>query len=140
MLTDPISSKLGQDVLSLPRISVTGQSAVYADEGFALSSGQQTSTHLGASNDVALTISHQRNKRRRTVVRLNHATGMPSVVSGNPVPTSMSCYLVIDRPVGMYDDTSTETVLNVLLSFLSKDDAGEIVASDALVRVISGEI
>lgn len=116
MFTDPLSMPFGPETVTLNRTAVSGSSSVY--EGHAtLDSTEQGTYNLPAENDLVLSVTHTRNKRKRSVIRLDHSGLFTGAVSGTLVPGSSSIYLVIDRPIGQYTDTAMNAIAQ---SFLYK--------------------
>lgn len=114
LFADPQSIYVVDNVVSLARTAVQGSSSVY-EGSVTLDSTDQTTSGLPAENDLVLSVTHTRNKRKRSVIRYDHSGLFTGVVSGTLVPASASVYLVVDRPIGQYTDTSIEYLAKGLL-------------------------
>lgn len=98
--------------LSLPAVSRADRTSKYELE---LTQDTRVQT-------LDLTISHQFNKRRRSVVRID----LEGVATGNPntttIPASSSVYLVVDRPLNSADDLTNvqyQDAITALVTWLS---------------------
>lgn len=99
--------------LSLPAVSRADRTSKYELEVI----------QSGIIQTVDLTISHQINKRKRSVVRID-LTGVAAnftTGTGN-IPSSASVYLVVDRPLNNqddFDDLGYQDVITALVTWLS---------------------
>ncbi len=116
--TDPIALTINAVGLTLPRVSISADDAVY-----------QTSDGL-----VVVKASHESGKRKRHLLRIDHSkvTADPFIPSEN-VKVGMSNYLVFDMPQAGY--TATEA-LQVYQGFKTWFTA----SSDAIItKLLGGE-
>lgn len=103
-LTDPQSIKIGETTSSLPRVST----------------GNYESTYESADGLVTLKLSTQESTRKRQVMRvdLSKITADPFIPAQN-VEVSMSCYMVIDRPLVGFTNADAEAVIKGFVENLS---------------------
>lgn len=101
---DPQSIKIGETEHSLPRVSTGDYRSVYSN----------------ADGTVELKISTDENRRKRQVYRIDHnkITDDPFDDTQN-VEVSMSCYVVVDRPLAGYTNEEALEVLKGLVTALS---------------------
>lgn len=97
-LTDPQSIKVGETETSLPRVNT----------------GNFSSQYESSDGTITLKLSTQESSRKRHVIRVDVEKITEDPFSGDNVPVSMSCYLVIDRPLVGYDNTEALEVISAL--------------------------
>lgn len=119
-LADPQSIKIGATESSLPRVST----------------GNYNSTYQSEDGKVVLKLSTVSNgKRKRQVYRvdLNKITEDPFDDSQN-VEVSMSCYIVLDRPLVGFSNTEAYEALKGLVDTMSASSyktAKQLIASES---------
>ncbi len=105
MFSDPQSVTINAVATSLPRTSVNGSSSVYTD----------------ATGNVTMTVTHARDKRRRSVIRLNQkkvATD-PLLTDRNAV-ADQAVYLVLNAPInGLFSNVEQKYLLDALTLYLT---------------------
>lgn len=104
-LADPQSLTIDEDVHSLPRTSVQGNSSVYSNE----------------EGTVTLTLSSTSGSRKRQLLRVDYdkITEDPFIPAQN-TEVSMSFYMVIDRPPAGFENTE---VLNIVKGLIGLGSA-----------------
>jgi hypothetical protein len=99
-LTDPQTIKIGETESSLPRVNT----------------GSFSSQYESSDGSVVLKLSTQESGRKRHVVRVDVTKITEDPFSANNVEVSMSCYIVIDRPLVGYTNAEALEVVAGLLS------------------------
>lgn len=111
MFSDPISVSIGDTPQPLPRIST----------------GDMQSRYRNADGTFELAISHQGNKRERTMVKLtSNKVGEDPFNAARSRSYTASAHLVIDAPLNGvgFTDAEQEDMVQGLVAFLS--DSGNL--------------
>lgn len=109
MFADPVSMPIDGETLPLPRVST----------------GDMQSRYRNADGSFELTISHQGNKRERTLVKLtSNKVGEDPFNAARSRSYTASAHLVIDAPLNGvgFTDTEQSNMVQGLLAFLSDGD------------------
>lgn len=110
--SDPQSVKISGSTISLPRVSTSGQKSVYES----------------ADGLTKLTISTEKSKRKRHVYRVDVEKYVSDpVVPANNTVASMSCYIVVDRPLFGYTNTEALAVVTGLLEAATESTSADLV-------------
>lgn len=117
-LSDPQSIDIGAGAVSLPRTSTKGAE----------------STYTSADGLITLTVSTQKGKRIRQVIRVdvNKITADPFIPAQN-AEVSMSFYMVFDKPVVGF---TNEAALSIALGLIAQGKAS---TNKVLVGLLGGE-
>lgn len=101
---DPLPFTIAGTAVSLPRVSVGGRSAIYADK----------------AGTFTTNISHTNGKRSRSVVQLQQAKIAPDAI--NPTinkPLTQRVYVVLDTPLVGFTDLESEDLIKALAAFIT---------------------
>lgn len=119
LFTDPQSVTINAVATSLPKTSVNGSSSVYTS----------------ADGAVTMTVSHQRDKRKRSVVRLDQKkTAADPLLADRNVESSQSVYLVVNAPLnGVFSNAEQKYLIDALTGFLTASSGA------ATTKFVAGE-
>jgi len=119
MFSDPQSLTINAVATPVPKTSVNGSSSVYTD----------------ATGNITMTISHNRDKRQRSVIRIEQKkVAADPLLADRNVPTNQTVYLVVNRPTnGLFSPTETKYIVDALTAFLTAS------AGANAVKFIAGE-
>lgn len=93
-------------------------------------SGSRFSTSDGA---FRLEINHQNGRRNRRQMKLTHDSYVANpVITGQNIANSVSCYIVVDSPVG-YDTASLKKDVDGFVAFLAATSGA------AVTKLLGGE-
>jgi len=89
--------------------------------------GPSSGTFTSADGLVELAVSHQKGKRVRRVVRLDHSkVAADPLLAGVNVKASMSAYLVIDTPTTGYSTAEAKQIVDALTSYLTSSSGARV--------------
>ena len=110
-LADPQSIKINGVTSSLPRVSTK----------------DGESTYMSSDGLTKLTLSTVSNRRKRHVYRVDVSkiTADPFIPANN-TEVSMSCYIVIDRPLVGYNNTEALAVVAGMLEAASAESSSDL--------------
>jgi hypothetical protein len=132
MFADPITTKVGADSVTLPRVTAGKDSAVYRDPNFRATPDGETG--------LEVFVSHMYGKRTRRTFRVNAVKNMGGQATFLSSPTvSMSTYLVLDTPASGFAKAEILNIVGSLLELISDDALGQMTPSDLADRWIDGE-
>jgi len=116
--SDPQTLVMGSDTFALPR---TG-------------SGDNSATFRWEDGTLVFKLSHNRGKRNRQVIRLDHSMIVPDpLITDINVLSSASVQLVVDSPLWGYDNATKKDAVHALCAWLTA-------SSDAnLIKFLGGE-
>jgi len=119
MFSDPQSLTINAVATSIPKTSVNGSSSVYTS----------------ADGNVTMTISHNRDKRLRSVIRVEQKkVAADPLLADRNVPTNQTIYLVRNAPLnGLFSNTEQKYLLDALTLFLTASSGAN------AVKFIAGE-
>lgn len=109
---DPQAVKISGSTKTLPRVSAAGNKSIYES----------------ADGLTRLTISTEKSKRKRHVYRVDveKITSDPFIPTNN-TSVSMSCYIVIDRPLVGYSNEEALAVVAGMLEAASETSSADLV-------------
>jgi hypothetical protein len=89
----------------LAKTSINGSSSVYTD----------------ATGNLTMTVSHSRDKRRRSVIRIDQKkVAADPLLAERNVETSQSAYIVLNAPVnGLFSNTEQKYLLDALNAYMA---------------------
>lgn len=129
MFTEPLSITPGawchSGALSLPRVSQSGRTSTY----------QAGPLSVNAGSLLRVTASHQEGKRVRRVLRCDYSDNAgTTLISGTTAQRGISCYVVVDAPLGgAFAAVDQQALFNGLKGLWSA-------SSDAvLLKLLGGE-
>lgn len=119
LFSDPQSITVAGSAKSLPGVFTEGAKKVYSTD----------------TGDFTLTVSHQKGKKKRSVIRLDqHKVAADPFQSDRNVPADMSAYLVLEAPTnGLFTNTEQKDLIAALNAALQASTAA------LTVKFVAGE-
>jgi hypothetical protein len=119
LFSDPQSITVAGAAKSLPGVFTEGAKKVYSTD----------------TGDFTLTVSHQKGKKKRSVIRLDqHKVAADPFQSDRNVPTDQSVYLVLEAPTnGLFTNTEQKDLIAALNAALQATSAA------LTIKFVAGE-